>query len=110
MTAMDVIVTPSLTESFGLTIAEAMAAGRPVVASEVGGVAEIVDEGLTGFLVPPNDPESLARRIIDVLSDAQRAAAMGAAGRQKAAQWNPARVAELTEAVYHRAMGAGRDR
>lgn len=104
MLEMDVIAVPSLTESFGLTAAEAMAAGRPVVASAVGGLPELIDDGVTGYLVPPGDVEALAQRISDVLADSRRAAAMGEAGRRKSAAWTPARAAEITEAVYRRAM------
>lgn len=104
MKAMDVVAVPSLTENFSLTVAEAMEAGRPVVASAVGGLVEMVEDGVTGFLVPPRSPEALGRRIADVLAKPLRAATMGAAGRQKSAEWSAARAAEITEALYERML------
>ena len=106
MTAMQVVAAPSRTENFSLTIAEAMAAARPLVACNVGGIPEMVEDGVTGFLIPPDNPNALARRLADVLADPPRAGAMGAAGQRKAAAWSPARAAELTEAVYRRAAGS----
>lgn len=65
---LDVFVLPSLYEGFGIAILEAMAAGRPVVATAVGGVPEFVRSGETGLLVPPDDPAALARAIQEVLA------------------------------------------
>ena len=64
----DVVAMPSLVEPFGKVAYEALAAGRPLVASRVGGIPEIVDHGKTGLLVPPNDPKALADALVDVLS------------------------------------------
>ena len=75
------LVNPSLSETFGMALIEAMAQGLPVVATAVGGVPEIVRDGVTGLLVPPNDPHALAHAIVTVLSDARRAKQMGVAGR-----------------------------
>jgi glycosyltransferase involved in cell wall biosynthesis len=80
----DVFVMPSLSEGFGIAIVEAMAAGRPVVASAVGGIPEIVKQGETGLLVPPGDPVALAAAIRDLLTQPDRARALGACGRQRA--------------------------
>jgi glycosyltransferase involved in cell wall biosynthesis len=104
MAAMSVVAAPSRSENFSLTIAEAMAAARPVVAAAVGGLPEMVEDGVTGYLVPPDDPAMLARRLVEVLSDPSRAAAMGMAGRRKAAEWSPACAAEVTEQVYRHAL------
>jgi glycosyltransferase involved in cell wall biosynthesis len=65
--AMDVFAFPTLTEGFGLALAEAMACGVPVVASAVGGVPELVTDGVSGFLVPPADPSALAAAILRIL-------------------------------------------
>jgi len=66
---MDVVVVPSLAEGFGLVAAEALAAGRPVVASDVGGLPEVVKHGETGLLVPPDDAEALADAIARIMDD-----------------------------------------
>ena len=60
--ALDVAVLPSYREAQGLTILEAMALSRPVVASNVGGIPEMIEDGVTGLLVPPHDAEALAAR------------------------------------------------
>jgi len=67
--AADIIVIPSLSESFGLTILENMALGNVVVASDVGGVPDLIENGKTGLLVPPADPQKLADAIILTLTD-----------------------------------------
>ena len=81
LTATDVFVLPSFAEGVPVVLMEAMAARRPVVATRVAGVGELVEDGVSGFTVPPGDPESLADRIGLLLDDPARRAAMGAAGR-----------------------------
>lgn len=80
-----VLTNPSLSEAFGMSLAEGMAAGLPVIATQVGGMVEVVEDGVTGYLVPPDDAEALADALCDVLGDADRRAAFGAAGKQRAA-------------------------
>ena len=77
----DVFVLPSRSEGFSNAIIEAMAAGLPVIATDVGGNAEAVEDGVSGIIVPPEDPVALAEAIADLLSDPVRAQAMGAAGK-----------------------------
>ena len=84
--AMNVFVLSSVTEGLAMTLLEAMAASRPVVATRVGGNPEVIVDGASGFLVPPRDAGALADAIERVLRDPAHAAAMGAAGRQRAAQ------------------------
>ena len=79
----DVVVQKSLAEGFGLTVAEAMWKGRPVVAGDVGGIREQVLEGETGFLVDPLDLEAFAGAALTLLQDRERAEAMGARGREE---------------------------
>ncbi len=80
---MEAFVLPSLSEGLPLSLLEAQAAGRPVVASDVGGNREVVEEGATGYLVPPGRPEVLADRIAALLSDPRKARAMGERGRAR---------------------------
>ncbi len=67
--ALDIAVLPSYREAQGLSVLEAMALSRPVVASEVGGIPEMIEDGVSGLLVRPNDPEELADAIVRLLSD-----------------------------------------
>jgi glycosyltransferase involved in cell wall biosynthesis len=82
--ALDVFVLSSTSEGFSLATVEAMAAGKPVVVTRSGGTQELVDDGRTGYLVPPSDPAALADKICETLRDPARAAALGQAGREKA--------------------------
>ena len=75
---------PSLREGFGDPIIEAMALGKPVVASRIGGMLEIVRDGETGLLVPPGDSDALAQAIIELLRDPQARERMGLVSRQVA--------------------------
>jgi glycosyltransferase involved in cell wall biosynthesis len=78
--AGDVVAFPTRDESFGMVILEAWAAGRPVVASDIGAVRSTVREGVDGELVPVDDPDALAAALADLLDDPDRAARMGRAG------------------------------
>jgi glycosyltransferase involved in cell wall biosynthesis len=78
------LVNPSLSESFGMTLVEAMMHGVPVVATRIGGMPYIVNDEETGLVVPAGDPQSLAAAICRVLSDRQAATRMGDAGRRRA--------------------------
>lgn len=80
--ACSIFVLPSLSEATPTVVLEAMACGKPVVASRVGGIPEQVQEGKSGFLVPPGDAEALAHRIKYLLDHPQWAQAMGACGRR----------------------------
>jgi glycosyltransferase involved in cell wall biosynthesis len=82
MSQADVLVLPSLSEGLGRVVLEAMAAGTPVIGSNVGGIPEIIEDGRTGFLVPPGDVSSLADRLRWVLQHRKEAANMGAMARE----------------------------
>lgn len=79
----DVYVNSSRYEGMSNTILEAMAAGRPVVATAVGGNPDLVGDGVTGYLVPSGDPEAMAGRVLDLLRDASLRERLGAAGRAR---------------------------
>jgi glycosyltransferase involved in cell wall biosynthesis len=78
------VVVPSLGEGFGMVALEAMERGRPVIASDVGGLPEIVADGETGFVVPAGDAEALADAMVALASDLPHGAEMGEAGRRRA--------------------------
>ena len=97
----EVLVHPARWEGFGLALLEAMLAGKPVVATRVSAAPEIVVDGETGVLVPPDDPEAVASAVIDLLADPGRAAAMGAAGLARAqSEFSVVKMASRTSAVY----------
>lgn len=107
--AGDVMVTTPWYEPFGLTPLEAMACGRPVIGSNVGGISFTVRHGETGLLVPPHSPAALAAAARALLTDADRRLRMGAAGRRRVEReftWRATaeRTAALYEAICH---GAG---
>jgi glycosyltransferase involved in cell wall biosynthesis len=86
LAAADVVVCPSRFESFGVVNVEAMASGKPVVSTNQGGPAEVVVDGVTGYLVPPEDPAALADRVIALLYSPTTRRSFGAAGRLRAVQ------------------------
>jgi glycosyltransferase involved in cell wall biosynthesis len=105
----DVVLAVPWYEPFGITPLEAMACGRPVVASAVGGLVDTVADGLTGELVPARDPGRLGAVLRSLLADDERRAAYGAAGVQRARaryRWN--RVVADTEAVYRHVLARRR--
>jgi glycosyltransferase involved in cell wall biosynthesis len=85
LSAADIFVLPSRSEGFSNAIVEAMAAGIPVIATDVGGNAEAVEDGVTGIIVPSEDPDALAGGIIAMLSNRSEARRMGIAGGERAA-------------------------
>jgi glycosyltransferase involved in cell wall biosynthesis len=108
LAAADLAVMPTsarLREGFGLAALEAQALGVPVVASRTASLPEVVAEGETGLLVPPDDPEALARALRSLASEAERRRAMGeAAARRARERFGLQRMIEATVAVYREAM------
>ena len=86
LSEMSVFALPSHVEGMSNALLEAMAAGLPVVATDVGGNGEVMVAGETGLLVPPRDPDALAEALVLLLKDPERARAMGAAGRARVEQ------------------------
>jgi len=101
----DLFCVSSYLEGLGTSTLDAMASGLPVVATNVGGIPEIVKDGETGLLVPPRDPEAIARAILALVGDPVRRAGMGAKGRGMVREFTADRTAERTRAVYLEILG-----
>jgi starch synthase len=111
LSAATVFICPSVYEPLGIVNLEAMACGTAVVASAVGGIPEVVDDGVTGLLVPydEHDPEAfqqgLAHRVNELLADSERVAAMGRAGRKRAiTEFSWSAVADRTVHLYQQLL------
>lgn len=100
--ALDLFIMPSRAEGLGSAALVAMAQGVPVVASKVGGLPEIVEEGETGWLVPPGSPQALADAIAHAASDRSRLHEMGTKAHQRALQFSSTLLVERTETLYVR--------
>jgi glycosyltransferase involved in cell wall biosynthesis len=100
------LVHPVRWEGFGLALLEAMLASVPVVATRVSSIPEVVVDGETGVLVPPDDPAALAQAVTEVLADPRDYGAMGRARAQK--EFSVAHMADRTLEVYERALSGGR--
>jgi len=108
LASFDLFVLPSLWEGLPLTLLEAMAAGLPVVASDVDGIPEALGDPPVGRLVPPRDPERLATALLELLRDRDAAARLGEAGRRRVReQFTLARMVRETQQVYAAALGVG---
>lgn len=93
-------------ESFGIVLLEAMAAGVPIVASNIPGYNNVLQDCAEGFLVPPGDEQAIARAIIELLRDPARRAQMGECGRRKAVQYDWSIIAQRVLAYYDQLMAA----
>ena len=105
--ALDVLVVPSRWEGFGLVLVEAMAAGKPIVATHVGAIPEVVADGETALLVPPSDPPAIAAAVVSILSDPERAHAMGRRGVERAMLFSWEHVSGRLEDLYTRLLNEG---
>jgi N-acetyl-alpha-D-glucosaminyl L-malate synthase BshA len=103
LNAADLGLFTSDSESFCLSILEAMAFGRPSVSTSVGGIPEVIEDGVDGLLVPSAAPDDLARAVESLIADPPRRAALGEAGRLKAhAVFSPQKIVPLYENLYRR--------
>jgi len=104
--ASDLLVLPSIdrSEGFGLTLLEANATGKPVVASRVGGIPSVVTHGVNGLLVPPRDEKTLAETIVDLMKDEDKLLEMGLNGRRIAEAYNWKEIAKKTQELYKEAL------
>ncbi|HXF74030.1 MAG TPA: glycosyltransferase, partial [Actinomycetota bacterium] len=103
--ASDLFVLPSEREGLPIALLEAMALGRAVVATRIGGIPEVVEEGRQGILVPPRDPAALAEAILALLGDPGRRARMGEEARRRAADFDLRRAVRRIEDVYEELLG-----
>jgi glycosyltransferase involved in cell wall biosynthesis len=100
-----IVVVPSMGEGFGMVALEAMERARPVIAAEIGGLGELVEDGVTGLLVPPGEAEPLADAIVRLASDLPLARTMGEAGRRRALeQFLQERCTDRTELLYEASL------
>jgi glycosyltransferase involved in cell wall biosynthesis len=106
--ASDVVLLPSYTEALPTTLIEAAACARAVVATDVGGVREVVRDGISGIVIPPADPARIAAAVVELLLDPDRRAQLGAAGEVLARERFDMRVwARALRAVYEGAICRG---
>jgi glycosyltransferase involved in cell wall biosynthesis len=97
--ALDVVVHASFGEPFGLVLVEAMALGKPVVATAAGGPLEIIEDGVSGLLIPPRDPVRLAATVQRILDDPHLSSALGHGAAQRAQQFSEERMAQRFAAL-----------
>ena len=103
--ASDVVVLPSLKEATSIAGLEAMAAGKPLVGTNVGGIPQIIADGETGILVPPRSPEELAHAVISLLDDDKKRHSMGLNARKRAeSEFSWQIIARKTQILYQRVI------
>ena len=100
MPVFDIFVLPSLNEGMGRVLVEAMAAGKPIVASNVGGIPDLVQHEYNGLLVPPGDEKALAAAIMELIKDPGKAKAMGQRGRERCHQFSLESMIDKLDQLY----------
>jgi glycosyltransferase involved in cell wall biosynthesis len=109
LAGLDLLLQPSLWEGFGLSALEGMAAGLPVVASRVGGLPEVIRDGVDGILVPPGDAPRLAAAMTALLMDPERSERLGQAARERAgSEFHVDRLVHETASLYRSLLEAAR--
>lgn len=108
LSLFDVGVQSSLREGFSNVVVETMAMGVPMVATDVGGNAEAIEDGVSGFIVPHSKPGLLADRVVKILTDSELASRMGSQARQRAQLFSLDAMVEKTKNLYHTLLAAKR--
>lgn len=102
--AADVFVFPTLKDIFGIVILESIACGTPIVASNIGGIPDVIKDGETGLLIPPKNPEALANAIIKILQDKTLSSRLSKNGKEEAKKYSWEKIAKDTEKLYKRVI------
>jgi glycosyltransferase involved in cell wall biosynthesis len=102
--ASSVVVPSSWVEAFGIVILEAMSAGRPVIATNIGGIPEIIDDGVNGYLVKPENPEQIAEKVIKLFSEESLLKDLGRNARKKAEEFSIDKYVDNLEKIYIEVM------
>ena len=106
MQASDLVVLPSLSEGLPISLVEAMALGRPVVSTHVGGIPEVAQADVTAMLVPPRDASALSSAIVRMLGDPGLAGRLAGAAREHArSRFSASRMVQRTDALYQELVG-----
>ncbi len=100
MNSIDLLLHTPLNEGLGRVLLEAMTCGKPIVAANVGGIPEIVEDGMNGFLVPPGDYISMARESLRILKDTELAGRFGSANRNKALNFSTGQMVQKIHNLY----------
>jgi glycosyltransferase involved in cell wall biosynthesis len=105
---IDLVVHPATMEGLGISLMQASATGVPIVASRVGGIPEIIQDGVNGLLVPPDDVQGLTSAVVRLLQDPEKGSAMGQAGRRLIQEeFSIEKMVEGNLRVYHGVLARG---
>jgi len=108
LAGMDVFVLPSLNEGMGRVLVMAMALGKPIVATRVGGIPELLNGGEAGMLVPPANPSAIAEAVLAVIRDPDLAERIAAAGRSRSTRYSARAMVEALAGLYREVVGGGK--
>jgi glycosyltransferase involved in cell wall biosynthesis len=103
----DIFLMPSTSEGLPVALLEAMAYGKPIVATRVGGIPDVLADGTEGMLVPPGDVTALADAVATLVGDPDRAWRLGRAAKERVAELGPDTIAKRLDLVYHEVIGRG---
>jgi glycosyltransferase involved in cell wall biosynthesis len=103
----DIFLMPSTSEGLPVALLEAMAYGKPIVATRVGGIPDVLADGTEGLLVPPGDVTALADAVVTLVGDPDRAWALGRAAKERVAELGPDTIARRLDLVYQEVIGRG---